>query len=285
MENPHLLDDGAQDLDTDGTDLDAGQTDLDTDDADDLAGLPPGVSDAWQQRLEALRGREKGLEDLQKKAAFVDRLTQDPAFARQVLQRMAGAGAANDPTPDGDATATAGAAMPQSVLDAVQAAIGDDQHLQFLVPALAKAAWAVAQQTIAPLQADREKQHSQARQDEYGRMTDQLSQENPGWEAYENEMHSRLQFLQSALAGKGPMTHPKYGSVLKLLYTWSSGEKTAVGEASRRMRRAITNKTTTGSSGPTPGPSTADLIAQAGSQQDKWRIAFQAGLREATGQR
>jgi hypothetical protein len=192
---------------------------------------------------------------------------------------------ATDRTPDGNAAADASPAMPPSVLEAVKAAIGDDQHLQFLVPALAKAAWAVAQQTIAPLQADRQQQHAQSRQDEYGRMTEQLSQENPGWEAYENDMHQRLQFLQQALGGKGPMSHPKYGSVLKLLYTWASGEKTAVGEASRRMRRALNNKTSTGSPAPKGGPSTADLIAQAGSSQDKWRIAFQAGLAEATGQR
>jgi hypothetical protein len=269
---------------------DAGESLLEGDIPADLQDLHQQLTDSYRARLADLRQREGTLEQLQQRAQAFDRLTTDPQFARDVFARL-GIGAANPGQTQSFQDLRSETAPPQTgdvpkhVLDAVQQAIGADEHLQFLVPALAKAAWAVSQQTVAPLHQERQQQQSQQRQDEYSRMSDQLSETAPGWEQYESDMHQRLQFLQQALSGKGSLTHPKYGSVLQLLYQWSSGTAKAAGEAGRRMQRAVRNQTTTGQGGRTQAPSTADLIQQAPTKQDKWRIAFQAGMAEATGQR
>jgi hypothetical protein len=274
-----VIDDG--DLDQDDPLDDPGEPLLEGDIPEDLQDLHQQLTDSYRTRLADLRQREGTLEQLQQRAQAFDRLTTDPQFARQVFARL-GLGPSNPGQAQPETAPPQTGDVPKHVLDAVQQAIGDDQHLQFLVPALAKAAWAVSQQTVAPLQQERQQQQSQQRQDEYGRMSEQLSETAPGWEQYEGDMHQRLQFLQTALSGKGPLTHPKYGSVLQLLYQWSSGTAKAAGEAGRRMQRAVRNQTTTGQGGRTQAPSTADLIQQAPTTQDKWRIAFQAGMAEAT---
>lgn len=270
------------DADLDASLDDAGESLLEGDIPEDLQDLHQQLTQSYNTRLADLRQRERTLEQTQQRAQAFDRLTTDPAFAREVFARL-GLGTSNPGQTQSETTPAQAGEVPQHVLDAVQAAIGSDEHLQFLVPALAKAAWAVTQQTVAPLQQERQQQQSQQRQDEYSRMSQQLSETSPGWEQYESDMHQRLQFLQAALSGKGPLTHAKYGSVLQLLYQWSSGTAKAAGEAGRRMQRAVRNQTTTGQTGRTTQPNTADLIQQAPSRQDKWRIAFQAGMAEATG--
>jgi hypothetical protein len=250
----------------------------------DLQDLHQQLTESYHTRLADLRSREQRLEQTQQRAQAFDRLTTDPAFARDVFARL-GLGTATPGQASPDAAPPQTGDVPPHVLAAVQQAIGADEHLQFLVPALAKAAWAVSQQTVAPLHQERREQQTRERQDEYTQMSQQLSETSPGWEQYEGDMHQRLQFLQQALSGKGPLSHPKYGSVLQLLYRWASGEAKAAGEAGRRMQRAVTNRTTTGQAGRTQGPSTAELIAQAPSRQDKWRIAFQAGMAEAAAPR
>ena len=250
------------------------------------------MTQAYNKRLEALKGQTKDVDSLREKAAALDRLSTDPVYARQMVQHMAQQ-LGLSLTPDTAAPrSAAGSArrearttdVPAHVLEAVEAALGDEPSLAFMAPVVAKAAWAVAQQSVAPLHEERQQQQTRQRQDEYTQLTSQLSASAPGWEAYEDDMHGRLQFLRAAVSGQGPLSHPQYGNVLELLYRWTAGEARATGEAGKRMQRALTNKTTTGAAAPAKGPSTEALIAQAPSAQDKWQIAFQAGLAEAAAQ-
>jgi hypothetical protein len=246
------------------------------------------MTQAYNKRLGALREQGKEVQDLRQKASIVDRFANDPVYAREVIQQRAaqlGMPLAPNPSLSRAGAGAASGGVPENVLRAVQESIADDPALAFMAPSIAKAAWAVAQQAVQPLEQERQQQQRTQRQTEYATMTDALNAQAPGWDEYEEDMHARLQWLKSAVNGQGPMSHEKYGNVLELLYRWSSGMQFATGEAGKRMQKALLSKTTTGSAAPAKGPSTAELIAQATTPNDKWRIAFQAGVAEANNSR
>ena len=94
-------------------------------------------------------------------------------------------------------------------------------------------------------------------------------------------MSERINFLRTALSGNGPLTHPRYGSVLEMVYRWTTGEARATAEAGRRMQRALQGRTTTGNGSRGTQPSVQDQITKADDDQAKWEIAFRSALREA----
>ena len=253
------------------------------------------MTQAYNKRLTDLREREKTLGDLGAKAAQVDRFYSDPTYATEVLHRMADtmgmtlvprASSTGDRLvappgttgPSGTQTA-ASADVPPALIQRVQQLLADTPDLQFLAPVLAKAAYAVSQETVAPLQRERATERQQQEEQQYEAMSTELTARQPGWEEYEDEMVQRLGFLRQALNG-GPKTHPTYGSVLDMLYQWSTAQATSTAEAGRRMQRALTNRTTTGTAGRSAQPSVQELIQKAPTFRDKIGIAFQEALSE-----
>lgn len=154
-------------------------------------------------------------------------------------------------------------------------------ELQFLAPHLATATWRATEAKIAPLQRQQQEQSAQQRQTHYESMARELTSESPGWERYEDSMLEILGFLRDALAGTGQMSHPKYGSALKLLYRLASGDAQAAATAGRRMQQALRSSTRgSAGAGRSASPNVEELIAKAKSPQQKWDLAFQAAMRE-----
>lgn len=112
-------------------------------------------------------------------------------------------------------------------------------------------------------------------------MATSLSESMPGWEEHEDAMLERLNFLRNAISGNGPMVHPRYGSVLEMLYRWTTGEARATAEAGRRMQQALQSRTTTGSGTRGARPNVTDQIGKTSDDQEKWRIAFRDALAQA----
>ncbi len=253
----------------------------------DPATLPDQLKPHWgrmtqvnNQRVAAVRERERGLTELERKAGIVDRLGSDPTYARQVVEQMAtqlgmSLTAGASPAQPSDA-----GAVPANVLQAAQQALADQPDVQFLAPVIAKVAYNIAQETVQPFQKQQEQQQQQQRRHEYEQMSSTLSETAPGWEEHEDAMEARFQFLKDALNQKGPMVHPRFGSVLEMLYRLETGHATATAEAGRRMQRALTNRTTTGTGRRTPAPNIQEQIAKAGTPDDQWAIAFNAAVAE-----
>ena len=168
---------------------------------------------------------------------------------------------------------------PQDYVETVKQ--GLPTELQFLAPHLARATWSATEAKIAPLQRQQQAQSAQQRQTHYESMAPDLSGESPGWERYEDSMLEILSFLRDGLSGAGAMTHPKYGSTLKLLYRLASGDAQAAATAGRRMQQALRSPTRGSAwAGRSAGPNVEELISKAKSPQQKWDLAFQAAMRE-----
>ena len=241
------------------------------------------MSKAYQTRLNEMRTRERGLDDLEKKAAVVDRFYSDPAYARQIIEQTAtrlgmSIGATGQQTHQQQQTGQ----VPNDVMQAVQEALADAPDLQFLVPYLAKAADAVVQRRVQPFEQRQEQDRETQRQAAWDTMQADFSSRVPEeeWGQHEDEMLSRLNFLRRAFEG-GPLQHPRYGSLLDMLYRWTTGEAQATAAAGRRMSQALRSRTTTSNGARSVQPNIQEQIGKASDDQEKWAIAFQAALRDA----
>lgn len=266
-----------------------GATEDDTQSLIDPATLPDELKPHWSRmtqahgkRLSEFKEREQGLNELERKAEIIDRLYSDPVYARQVVQQMAtqlgmslGATGAEPKPSAGDSQ------VPANVLQAAQAALSDTPDMQFLAPAIAKVAHAIAQQSVQPFQEQQEQIQQRQRKSEVDEMSAALTESSPGWEEHEDAMLSRLNFLKDALNGRGPMTHPRFGSVLEMLFRLETGNATATAEAGRRMQRALTNRTGASTATRTPVPNVQEQIGKAETPDAQWAIAFRAALAEA----
>ena len=241
----------------------------------------PETTRAFNQRLEAIREREKALETLQQRAEMVDRFYREPAYARQVIEQMAPNLGITISSQAPNAESNSGNAPPQ-FLDAIRRHLGSDYG--FLAEPFAQAMWEAGQHMIQPIAQQQERatqQHEQATRERsqsmYQGMAEELSRAHPGWEAHENDMYDRLNFLRAALNG-GSLTHPKYGSILSMLYQLSTGNGHSVAEAGRRMSQAAQNATRTGTPDRQAPPNTQELIRGADNANSRWEIAFQDAL-------
>lgn len=222
---------------------------------------------------------EAEVRSLRQKAALVDRFYSDPTYALQQIQQVAQR-LGYAVTKPGEARAPeAPAAVPQWAQDAAQQALAGDQELQFLAPVIAKAAYAITQQQMAPLHEQAQAQQTAARQLEFEAMAQALEADGADWRQHEEDMMQRLAFLRQAVNG-GTLNHPRYGSLLKLLYQWTTGERGAQVEAGKRMQRALTNRSSAGQARAQPPVDVQQLITEAKSPQDKWDVAMKQALAE-----
>lgn len=278
-------------------------------DVEKPADLPPELEARWeeerkkwmrnyQRQLSRVKDREKSVDTYRTKAEMVDRFYADPQYAAQTIQAMAqqlgytltpatgrsapqrGTEGSQSVSPD------ASTAMPEYVRQAAENAFADTPDLKFLAPTIAQVAWAISQATTAPIQADllrrtqeEEARQAEARNAEFERIALELEQQGVDWREHEDEMTERLEFLQRALNG-GPQEHPKFGSVMQLLYNWTTGNRQAQAEAGRRLRSTMQNRTSAGTATRSPGVNTEQLIREAKSPQEQWKIAFQAARAE-----
>jgi hypothetical protein len=246
------------------------------DPGDELDELPPEPEEELPEQPAGPTPQE--LQQLRSQAQVAQRFANDPEFARQVLRERAQQLGLEITEPTRQSPQPQG--PPADYVETVRASLSPE--LQFLAPQIASATWTATQAAVAPLRQQQEQQTNRERQTTYEAMARDLSTEAPGWEAQEEEMLAILGFLRGAIQGSGPMTNPKYGSALKLLYRLASGDAQATATAGRRMGQALRNGTRTSNGGGTrqAGPDLETMIGKAKTSQDKWALAFRHALRE-----
>lgn len=218
------------------------------------------------------------LQQLQNQAAMVQRFYDDPAYARQILLERAQQLGLQIQEPQRQQPQTP-QGPPAEYVETVKQSLSPE--MQFLAPQIAAATWTATQAAIEPVRRQQQTQQQQQLDASYAAMAQQLSDEAPGWERYEDDMLGLLTFLRGAVTGSGSMTHPKYGSALKVLYRLASGDAQATATAGRRMQQALRNGTRTSqASGRTQGPDLQTMIDKAETPQQKWALAYRHALRE-----
>jgi hypothetical protein len=249
---------------------------------DDEGELPPlpDESEATSSPDEQGSGQlsPQELERLREQAQQFQRFASDPQFAAQVVAERARQLGLEVRQPSQEPPRPS--EPPADYVDTIRQSL--PQELQFLAPHMAKATWQATEARIAPLQRQQQQQDAQQRQASYDTMARDLSQEAPGWERYEDEMLQILGFMKGALAGQGQMTHPKYGSALKMLYRLASGDAQATAQAGRRMQQALRSPTRTSQGGGqrNGGPDLQTMLKQAKSPQQKWLMSYRNALQE-----
>lgn len=238
-------------------------------------------ADAVDEATEVEEIDESEVRGLRQKAQMVDRFYSDPAYALQTIQQVA--------QTMGYTVAKAGAApgapersreaVPAWVEEAARQALAGEEDIAFLAPAIAKVAHAITQQQLGPIHERAQAQEVAQRQVEFERMAQDLEAEGVDWRQHEDEMMERLTFLRQAVNG-GSLSHPRYGNILKMLHQWTTGERGAQVEAGKRMQRALTNRSTTGSTRAQPPVDVTQLIREKTSPQDQWAIAAKHALAE-----
>ncbi len=217
------------------------------------------------------------LAQLRSQAQIVQRFNSDPAFARQILlERAQQLGLQLMPPRDEPARPQG---PPADYIETVRASLSPE--LQFLAPQIAGATWTATQSAIEPVRQQQQAQQRQQRESGYQAMARDLSAETPGWEKYEDSMLEILGFLRGVVEGTGSMTHPKYGSALKVLYRLASGDAAATAQAGRRMQQALRSGTRTSTGGGRgQGPDVQTMLDKATTDQQRWQIAYRQALRE-----
>lgn len=258
----------------------------------------------YARRTAALQDREKSVEDMRQSHAVVQRFYSDPQYAAQVLQQRAqqlgmtltpASGAAPAGQSQGSPSAAAQQRVPESTLAAVNKVFEGSPELAFLAPMIAQVAHEVSQanvqERLAPLQQElatrqqaEEARSKDARNQEIQRALQELEAEGDDWKAYDNDLSDFVEFLTNAVTNHGPLHHPKYGNLMRIVYNVVTGDQrtqaAAQAEAGRRLQRALTNRTSQSTGARSPGVNTQDLIAKAKTPQEKIAIAFRAAYSE-----
>ncbi len=211
---------------------------------------------------------------------WATRFANDPEFARNVVLARAAQLGLQVGAPQVQRQEPAKpSAPPAEYVDTIRVTLAPE--MQFLAPQLAVATWAATQAAIEPIKTQQASLQQQRQQETYETMARGLAEEAPGWERYEDTMLDILSFLRGAVNNTGSMTHPKYGSALKMLYRLASGDGAAAATAGRRMGEAARNRTTTSQAGTrSAGPDLATMLHQAKTPQQQWAMAYRHALRE-----
>ena len=143
---------------------------------------------------------------------------------------------------------------------------------------LAAGQWVAQQMLLQPLIQQTQQQQYQARSQEFEKLTNELSESAPGWEEHESTMDALLAFMQSPA-----MTHPQFGSKVKLLYNAVTGNASAIAEATNRMNKSVKNRTGSGVPGTRVVPNLQQRIKQAPNNNQAWELAKQAALTQFNG--
>ena len=230
---------------------------------------------AYNQRLEVLKTERTAAAQSLQYQEQIERFWRDPEFAKQVIaQRQASMAPGNKIE-----SSSQDFQVPHAIDQAVKQALADQPDMAFLAPVIAKAAWAVARETVAPIQQERQQAQQEQLQRDYQQMESRLNEQAPGWEIHEEEMLDLWNFFTQAVTG-GQRTHPKYGSMLEVLYKTVTGQGAAVAEAGRRLERAVTNRSSVGRSGRAVAPDVQEEIRDAKTMQEKVAAAVRAAVHE-----
>jgi hypothetical protein len=236
--------------------------------------LPDEIKPHWKRMHREYNKRLKDIKDLKSKASTYDRFYNDSAFADQVLQEWANRNGFTltrsgevKPTQQSQQQAKA----PPELVEHVKSQLSPE--LQWMAESQANSIWAAQQMMLAPLQRQQQERQLEARNAEYDKYAEELSETAPEWEDKEEEMTDLLHFLNGS-----EMNHKKYGNKLSLLYNVVTGNAAAISQATKRMVAGVKNKNTNGNRNTTrTSPNLAERIKKA-NNRDAWDMAVQAAL-------
>lgn len=156
---------------------------------------------------------------------------------------------------------------------------GLDEGMKFMAPMLAKAAWAAAEQRAAPLESTQQALMARARQAEIHQAIAPLAQKVPDWHHKEAEMTEVWNWMQDIVKNNGDMRHPRYGSIMEILYNAvNPGRATA--QAVRRIGSAADARVSSPSRPGAERPNIQALISKAPTLQDKVGIALNDAMEQ-----
>lgn len=236
--------------------------------------LDPALQPIFKRMQGAYTKRMQAIAEIRDKAGVVDRFYNDRDFANQTLQAWAAQNGYQVVPKGQDQAQQQGASQtPKELVEAFKAKL--DPSLHWMAESQADATWTVMQQLLSPLVANQQQAQTQARQAEYDRYSNELAGVAPGWEEHEDAMSELLDFM-----GSKQMSHPKFGSKIKLLYDMATSRSSALAEATKRVNAAAQNRSS-GTRGGTraAGPKLDDLAKNAKSTQDAWAIIRKSVLK------
>lgn len=240
-----------------------------------IDGLPDALKGEWEKHrkgmqrsytktLEKLRAKEVEIAAQSKKFGDIDRFYNDPSFAEQIVTEWAKqnnrqiTGGTSSTTPD----------VPANILKQVEDSL--PQELKWIAPHIAKAQMVA----IQPFTQQYQQQDQARRTTEVDTILEELSESDPGWEEYEDDLLELLDFFRS-----DTLKHKRFGSKPKLLLALLTGNGNAIKEATNRMRQAAKHKGTTPVSA--SGQSNLeDRVKKAVTSADAWKIAKAHALKE-----
>jgi hypothetical protein len=216
------------------------------------------------------------LRELREAADVVRRFNQDPAAAIRNLAPSLGLQVVA-PGQESAQGQPQRKEPPQSFIREIED--GLDEGMKFMAPMLAKSAWAAAEQRAAPLESTQQALMARARTAEIHQAIAPLAQEVPDWHTKEADMTELWNWMQDIVKNNGNMMHPRYGSIMKILYNAvNPGRATA--QAVRRIGGAANARV---SSPGNPGAERRNieaLIAKAPTLHDKVGIALQDAMEQ-----
>jgi hypothetical protein len=236
--------------------------------------LPDEIKPHWKRMHREYNKRLKDIKDLRSKSEVYDRFYNDPSYANNVLQEWAARNGLTL-TRSGEVKQTQQsqqqAKAPPELVEHVKSQLSPE--LQWMAESQANSIWAAQQMMLAPLQRQQQERQLEARNAEYDKYAEELSETAPEWEDKEEEMTDLLHFLNGS-----EMNHRKYGNKLSLLYNVVTGNAAAISQATKRMVAGVKNKNTNGNRNVArTSPNLAERIKKA-SNRDAWDMAVQAAL-------
>lgn len=218
---------------------------------------------------------EEELNALREKAIIVDQFQADPEGTLTQLAQRLGLQVAK---PGADTSATSGSTEGSAEEKAKK--LLDEKGYGFMADAILEASKILVgdQAEKSNKQAEEIKAQLQAARIEEAKS--KLTSKNPNWSSKETEMTEVMNFLRGALNG-GSIEHPKFGSVLDVLYKVVEPQGVQAGRTADRFEQALRNRIT-GGNGAASSVSAEEQISKTESIGDKLSIALRASLNEMT---
>lgn len=152
-------------------------------------------------------------------------------------------------------------------------------EMQFMAGSLAPAVWTAIQESMKPFVERQTQERARASTQERDAIVADMDTRYPQWRDHLPEMESLYDWIKGVAAG-GSARHPKYGSLQETLFRLVTGDGQATATAANRMRRSAQQGTSLSDTSRESTPSVEALIGKAKTRDERFKIAFQAALRE-----
>lgn len=240
--------------------------------------MHPEAQAHFKQMQRAYTKKLGEISGIKERAAIVDKFYNDSLYATQVLQQWAAQNGytvtkAGQPAARVSSSPDA-AGVPAELVEAVEKHL--DPSLSWLAQSIAAAQWAAYGIANKPMVEQRQAEQRANRENIYGELSSQLSEDAPGWEEHEQDMVEMLNFLQSdALSSK------RFGSKLQMLYDAVTKNAATTSQLQKRAVQAATKRASSAGVKPSAISNIAERVRTAKSANEAWDIVAQQAIAQA----